>query len=74
MIFNLVVTVNRPGQCTNCGAFRLDGKQPTVHFTRCGAGPDGSHIGALRADGRRWREWREAAPPELTESRRRTRQ
>lgn len=46
------------GRCTYCGAFRLDGLPPTVHFTRCGLGPDGSQIGPLRSGGTRWREWR----------------
>jgi hypothetical protein len=32
------------GQCTRCGAFRLDGQPPTVHRHSCTLGPDGSQL------------------------------
>lgn len=38
---------NRPGQCTACGAWRVDGQPPTVHRTDCVEGPDGSALPAL---------------------------
>jgi hypothetical protein len=37
----------RPGQCAGCGAWRTDGKPPTVHRTDCVYGPDGSRIAAV---------------------------
>lgn len=39
---------NRPGQCTACGAWRVDGQPPTVHRTDCVEGPDGSQLPAVR--------------------------
>lgn len=42
-----ITTHGRPGQCAGCGAWRTDGKPPTVHRTDCVYGPDGSRIAAV---------------------------
>lgn len=38
----------KPNQCPECGAFRVDGRAPTVHFGRCGRGPSGIQLPPLR--------------------------
>jgi len=45
------------GQCQMCGAFRLDGRPPTVHRYRCrSGGPDGETVGVLRT-GTAWQSY-----------------
>lgn len=71
MIYNFVV-VTRPGQCGSCGAWRTDGKPPTVHFTRCSAGPDGFQIGPI-GQGTWWRDRQAEARSEPGPPHRKTR-
>lgn len=40
------IETHHKGECRHCGAWRVDGRPPTVHRHKCASGgPDGSQLG-----------------------------
>lgn len=63
--------MGRVGQCQTCGAFRTDGRPPTVHRTDCVMGPDGSRLPPLNAIRRPSRSPGRVPPPQRSTATRR---